>query len=75
MEEEKKMDVNVNDTNGEIRKPGEDQYVITNAKKDALSEMHSVAADAAKEAASKIIDVDADIKAVKSVVQKVDKAA
>ena len=48
---------------------------ITNAKKDALSEMHSVAADAAKEAASKIIDVDADIKAVKSVVQKVDKAA
>ena len=37
--------------------------------------MHSVAADAAKEAASKIIDVDADIKAVKSVVQKVDKAA
>ncbi len=48
---------------------------ITAAKAAALSDMHGVAADAAMQAASKIINVDADISAVKSVVQKLDKAA
>ncbi len=48
---------------------------IKGAKQDAMSDMHAVAAEAAKQAAAKIIDVDADIKAVKSAVQKVDKAA
>lgn len=48
---------------------------ITAAKDDALSDMHTIAADAAQQAAQKIIDVDADIKAVKSVVEKLDKAA
>lgn len=48
---------------------------IAAAKAAALSDMHSVAADAAMQAASKIINVDADITAVKSVVQKLDKAA
>ena len=48
---------------------------INAAKEDALSDMHGVAADAAQQAAAKIIDVDTDIKAVKSVVEKLDKAA
>lgn len=48
---------------------------VEEAKQDALSDMHSVAADAAQQAAAKIIEVDTDIKAVKSAVEKVDKAA
>jgi|TARA_R110002126_G_scaffold13118_2_gene56437 F-type H+-transporting ATPase subunit b len=48
---------------------------IARAKAAALSDMHGVAATAAMQAASKIIDVETDISAVKSVVQKLDKAA
>ena len=37
MEEEKKMDVNVNDTNGEIRKPGEGPISKTKSMRRELT--------------------------------------
>jgi F-type H+-transporting ATPase subunit b len=51
------------------------EKTIDKAKNKALADMHSVAADAARQAAAKIIDVDADLSKVKSVVEKLDKAA
>tara|TARA_R110002124_G_scaffold64985_2_gene177624 strand:+ start:430075 stop:430965 length:891 start_codon:yes stop_codon:yes gene_type:complete len=51
------------------------EKTISQAKSKALADMHAVAADAARQAAAKIIDVDADLSKVKSVIEKLDKAA